>query len=522
MLTVLFPRRKWGSPGGWQGIFWSLSFALLLSVPARAQTPPSSKKDSSGSSKSASAKSTPPGAPSKQDAGKTAVAPDVAAPAARAGDPSQTRKIAPNEVFRDPKAEALIDVAKLTPVQAKPVSQNDINELKAQAGGVNVNIDKDLIARVVGAMAAKLTDRANVQALVDPPEGQSHNSPAFRGIQEATTTLLEPLFLAKSIKNQPFLTIYYRTLKEKLTPLLKNHLIPRVQAMIVLGECGTAEFLSLYEAQIRDPNQTVWVKLWALEGMVNVVDEGGRLSAQDQIVAAKTVADFLDKEDDLPWPVQLRALEALSSMRQGFEPNKPQKADMANVAMSLLADSGAKLEVRSEAARALGAMQISAAVPKYNYSLVAHAAGQLGAELGNRIGTGFTSNQDKAKYLTALLIGPVYQAFDGVPGARDSGLLHASAGEPAAYIQKVFDLVKPVARAAVDLIAATSRQVPDRQKDLAARVAALKTFLEANAPPDRHLVQNGAEFPLALLPGGGLQAPPAPAAAPLAGPRNNR
>jgi len=42
----------------------------------------------------------------------------------------------------------------LTPVAAKPVSQNDINDLKAQAGGVNVNIDKDLITRVVGAMAA--------------------------------------------------------------------------------------------------------------------------------------------------------------------------------------------------------------------------------------------------------------------------------------------------------------------------------------------------------------------------------
>ena len=41
-------------------------------------------------------------------------------------------------------------------------------------------------------MVAKLTDRANVQALVDPPEAElSPSSPAFRGVQEATTTLLE-------------------------------------------------------------------------------------------------------------------------------------------------------------------------------------------------------------------------------------------------------------------------------------------------------------------------------------------
>ena len=130
--------------------------------------------------------------------------------------------------------------------------------------------------------------------------------------------------------------MYYRVLKDKLTPLLKNHLIPRVQAMIILGQAGIPDFLPLYEAQIKDPNQTLWVKLWALEGMVNVIEEGGRLNAQDQILAAKTVADFVNKETDLPWPVQLRAMEALSAMRQGYEPNQPKKALMANAAMALL------------------------------------------------------------------------------------------------------------------------------------------------------------------------------------------
>ena len=324
--------------------------------------------------------------------------------------------------------------------------------------------------------------------------------------------MLEPIFAAKSIKNQAFLTVYYRILRDELTPLLKNHLIPRVQAMIILGECGSADFLPLYFAQIKDPNQTVWVKLWALEGMVNVIEDGGRLTAQDQILAAKTVAEFLEKEADLPWPAQLRALEVLSAMRQGYEPNKPQKATMANAAMTLLADGAAKLEVRSEAARALGQMPIASAVSKYNYPLVAHAAGQLAAELGNRIATGFSTNQDKAKYLTALLIGPVYQAFDGVPGARDSGLLHATGGPSAAYVQKVFDLVKPVAQATIELLSAGQRQVKNRQKELVAHVAALKDFLEKNAPGDRHLVPDGAEFPIALLPDVGL----APAAAPLA------
>ena len=59
------------------------------------------------------------------------------------------------------------------------------------------------------------------------------------------------------------MTTYYRILKDELVPLLKNHLIPRVQAMIILGEAGTPEFLPIYIAQIRDKNQTVWVKICA-------------------------------------------------------------------------------------------------------------------------------------------------------------------------------------------------------------------------------------------------------------------
>jgi hypothetical protein len=514
MLKVLLPTTKWESPRVWHGVVLSLGLALcLLSMSARAQTQPDPKKGSSDASKTPKSGSAPSGSQAtKPDAGKAAVAPDVAAPAAPSADPSQTKKIAPIEIFRDSRAEALLDLAKLKPVMARPVTNADILELKAQAGGANANIDKDLIKRVVDAMAAKLTDRTNVQALIDPPANLNMNAPAVRGIQDATTALLEPLFGAKSIKNQAFLTIYYRTLRDALTPLLKNHLIPRVQAMIILGESGTADFLPLYEAQIKDPNQTTWVKLWALEGMVNVVEEGGRLTAQDQILAAKTVSDYLENEDSIPWPVQLRAMEALSAMRQGFEPNKPKKADMANAAMTLLADGSAKVEVRSEAARALGLMQISAAVPKYNYRLVGHAAAQLAVELGNRIANGYAKNQDRAKYLTALLLGPVYQAFDGVPGARDSGLVHVAAGDSAQYVQSVFDLVKPIAKAAVDLNGAGTRQARERQKDLLARVAVLKDFLEKNAPADRHLVPDGTEYPIALLPEIELKAPTAPLA----------
>jgi len=529
MRNLLFPRRRWGSPRVWHAIFWCLGLALFLPVPVRAQ----------------------PQSSSKTDPGQAATAPDAAAPAAAAVDPSQTRKIVANEIFRDPKVEKqkLLDINKFPHLVKQPVPRAEILDLNAMAGGANSNIDKGLIDRVIDAMVSKLTEHANIQSLIDPPAGQSASAPAARAIHEATTVLLEPIFLARSAKNQSFLTVYNRALLQKLTPLLKNHLIPRIQAMIVLGESGSLEMLGTYESQIRDPNQTIWVKLWALEGIVNISEAGGRLTGSGQIEAAKIVADFLEKEDDIPWPAQLRALEALSALRQGFVPNRSRYADMANAAMHLLADADSKLEVRAEAAKALGLMQINAGVPKYNYDLVAQTTGLLAADLGAEIGTNWpnspvraaalnpsakataakknlaktsvpstpakpavATNPAKAKYLTALLVGPVYQAFDGVTGLRESGLLHAVGGSSPAYAEKVFALVKAVAKASVDLIYSGSRQYDDRKKELAAQVGALRDFLAKNAPADRHLVPDGVAYPLpeaqsAQLPAPRAQAP---------------
>src|SRR5262249_13778028 len=95
---------------------------------------------------------------------------------------------------------------------------------------------------------------------------------------------------------------------------------------------------------------------------------GGEPSNVDRTVS-RTVADFL-KQEDLPWPIQLRGLEAMGWLRQGALPTDPSRAHMANSAMGFLADTEAKLEVRSEAARALGLMQVNA-VPRYNFRLVA-------------------------------------------------------------------------------------------------------------------------------------------------------
>ena len=293
------------------------------------------------------------------------------------------------------------------------------------AQDVNATVDRDLINRVVDAMAAKLTDHANIQALVDPPAGQNPNAATSKAIQEATAALLEPLFAAKAAKNA--------CVSVSLQPGVASE------------TCATAQEPS-------DPSDPG-------EHRARAVSESrcpSALHGSDQGREADDLGETLGDGRALPisWrrgigcPPRHRSTRARSSpifsrtkttfrgrlsfalsrlsgaMRQGFRVNAPRDAEMATAAMRLLTDFQAKPEVRAEAARALGLMEITSAVRGYNFPLVAHATGQLAAELGTQIGSNFKNNPLKSRYLTVLLAGPVFEAFDGVQGMRDSGLMH--------------------------------------------------------------------------------------------------
>ena len=123
---------------------------------------------------------------------------------------------------------------------------------------------------MVEGMVAQLTDTKNIQAVIDPPPGMPAGPPAMRAIEEATTTLIEPLYVGRANQSTRFLTEYNRVLLRTLQPLLKHHLVPRVQAMIVLGSSGNPDALKLFLDEIRNPQQTLWVKLWAIRGITNI------------------------------------------------------------------------------------------------------------------------------------------------------------------------------------------------------------------------------------------------------------
>ena len=304
----------------------------VAQAPAKkeAQTPAANAKDDQDDADQPKAKNGPDKAKAGQDNG----APD---------DDDGMSKALPYDVFTDSNAEKLQDVAAFPHLKKPKVTPIEIQDFKGMAGPGG-QPDNNLMNRVVDAMVSELTDHANIQAVVEPSPKTSIQAEVNKAINDATATLLEPIFLGRSNKNSAFLIAYNRVLKAKLTPLLKNHLIPRVQAMIVLGQAASGDYFPLYAEQIKDPNQTVWVKLWAFEGISNAIDEGARPAGDVIASTAKVVADFLTKTEDVPYPVQLRALEALSALKQGYEPSRPENAAMASAAMGFLADARREAE----------------------------------------------------------------------------------------------------------------------------------------------------------------------------------
>ena len=192
MLNVLLPTRRWETPRAWHAMAWCLSLALCSLVTAQRKMQPDTEERTRPHDKGESSKPAPRRPRPNRKPAKAADPPTRPAKPRRPEPDPQDR---PERSLSGPRAEKLLGMEKLKTVPAKPVGQNEIfRTSKPRPAASNANIDKEVIRRVVQAMVAKLTDRANVQALVDPPDSRATHAPQAHGIQEATTALLEPIF----------------------------------------------------------------------------------------------------------------------------------------------------------------------------------------------------------------------------------------------------------------------------------------------------------------------------------------
>jgi hypothetical protein len=490
MIEALAPRMRRGCSWVWLSVVIACGFVAGAS--ALAQQPAGKTKEA-----------TPPKSPGTtlpKDAAKGKADEKAKAKEKEEApeDNAQGKTTETAEVYKDPRAEKALEVFGSVPGIRDLARPNDINQVRAMAAG-QAGVERDVIDKVVQSMAVRLLDRTNINALIAPDPKLRANSAVLRAISEATDNLIEPLNSARMVNNKAFLDAYIRSLLDTLPKLLDKNLVTRNAAMIVLGQAGSRDALQIYLNQLKDPNQTVQVKLWAVRGISTIVDDGkatAALSAAEAINAAKVIADFLEREKDTLWFLQMRALEAIGALRQAATPANVQRPEMAATAMKFLADPEARPEVRAAAAWALGMMQVSQNA-RFNFPLVAHEAGRLSAEIGEQANASLKENPTRSAYLAGLLVGPIYQAFNGISGARESGLLHAPAlGQAQGYASKVNDLISSVARAAVVMLPdrTPTAQQKNRQRDLSDRVAALKSWLDKNPPKDYHLVPGGPEF----------------------------
>lgn len=474
MIKALAPRMPRGCSWVWPAIV--LLGALPLTLKAQNASEPKAEDE-----KPSAESSTDP-----QKKGETAPAAKDAAEEAAEAKPDE-EAAASVEIFVDENAtKANQNNFPQLPAGNFPARQ--IRDIESMAKGGT--IDRDLIQRYVNKFAGDLTNRAFIGALIDPPPGLNPNSSTAVGFREASNNLSNPIDLAKRANNAAFLKVYTETLLSLAPKLLKNHLLARLETAILLGKTGSPEAIETFIAQLNDKEQTTWVKIWSARGLLNILQPttgayqdlpgGTSLAAK----AAHALVEWLgDKE--LPWPAQLRALEALGALRLAADPRAQSKLEMASAAMELLADPKTRPEVRAQAAWTLGMLRVSPANGKFNYKLIAYYGGEVAAELGTRILATYGANIALAQSYAAPLLYQIYPTFYGVEGARESGLLRMpNLGNNRGYVDQMGNAIKPVAKAAVELFKAPKGNRDKMAKDLDAKVAALKSFLEKNAPED--------------------------------------
>ena len=418
-------------------------------------------------------------------------------------DPVAARKLAPIEMFKDARAEqALAGTYTQVPAPNPRLTPRDVSAVRSMARG-ETQADRVAIERYIQHYASNLTNPANVKAIVN------EDARTNREIEAATEGLMQPLVSAQKNKNDGFLQTYNAALIRKLPELLKNNLYARTEAMIVLGQMRSPrpEATSLFVKELQDPKQTVWVKLGAARGLALAADEGRHnLETRQATTAARMIVETLDKENDLPWPVTARMLEALGALRQSTSSLLPGQAaaEMSTTAMKYLSDTDAQPTVRTTAAWALGMMRVSAQVPNYNFALIAHHIGSFTAELGGKIATTYTANPVQARFWTGLLLYRVYPAFTGETDVRESGLLHVpnhpQINTDRPVIQEIAKRVQAVLASAVNLDRSAGGLVAAARRDLQVKVADLKSFLDKNPPADVHLLPGGPEFPVNKAP----------------------
>jgi hypothetical protein len=358
-------------------------------------------------------------------------------------------------------------------------------------------LDRAAIKRHVDTNAVELTKRSNIAAMMGT-EGAGRNT---RALDEAANRLIQPLLEAPTAANTAFRGVYVANLLAAAPTLLQGHLLTRTLFMVVLSRAGSPEVIPELIKQLSDPSQTHSVKLLAAVGLTAAGQRGRRLldpNAQS-IPAARAIASFLQEEKDLPWPVQVRALEALGSMRQSTANPLGARPEIAAVAFELLADPEVDPIARVWAGWAISRMDFPQQAGEPNIELVAYELGEAAAAVGEKVVEVPFAKETPARNLKLVArwsepLLRILDAFVGDPEVSRSGLNRQAAR--AIALRGIEQRIRALASACLAYSQSVGGQVEAARADVVAALDELKRYLAQNPPKEAQFFPGGPEVAL--------------------------
>jgi len=473
----------------------ALVFSLMVMAPASlwAQSPKDTgktqaKEAAKGADQSKSAAPAKAVEPAKGEAPK-AEAPKQAA---------QTVEL--TESYRDGRVDDALstDLIKELPAPRPTFSQNEERQVLTAAGGRG-DANPRSISRFVEAKAADLTNRKAIEAMIGD---QSNVNATVRSIETATQSLVNVSKAANAASNTPFMSTYSAALIKTFQPLLKAHLVTRVQALIALASTGSLDVNPVLIQVISDDEQPWQMKLIAIRGINNSIQAGRRpmaFNARTQLTVA--LCNLIREETDAPWFIKSEAAEVIGNLRIVSESVAGRKVEPAELMMSLLTNPEERPETRFAAARALGLMEVPTQFRPFNTQLVAASLAAAVVDSAKKVMTTTPTDSSRGQQIVAIMAERIPSAFNGEQGLTESGLIRQgtvgqSSSESKAAIDDLFNKIKPVINAGSNYVKSRGDIVDARRTDLQTTIADLEKAVAKNQPKDRTLIKGGEAFEL--------------------------
>lgn len=401
------------------------------------------------------------------------------------------------ETFRDPRVDDALseDLIKELPAPRPNFSANEERQVMLMAGGRGESNPRQ-VSRFVEAKAAELTNRKAIEAMLS---GEGNVNATVRTIESATQALINASRAANDANNSPFMMTYTASLVKTLQPLLKAHLITRVQAAIVLASTGSGEVNATLLQILSDEEQPWQMKFIAVQGLNNSIQNDRRLTFNQRTQLTVAVSNLIRAEKESPWFIKEEACNVIGNLRIVSEVVSARKVEPAELMMELLTNDEERPEVRFAAGRALGMMEIPSQFRPFNYQLVAASVGQSVLDTAKRVLGTTPTDSSRGQQLVAIMAARLPGTFSGETGMTDSGLKRqATVGlastEVKAAIDELFAKTNNVVNAASVYVKSRGDIIQARRTDLQTAILELEKTVAKLQPKDRALIKDGATF----------------------------